>query len=74
MQEATAAMEVTEEAAREAAEYDAWFRRKVQEALDEVEFLTAEEMEAEAEAWCIQTLRQAGGVVDEVGMEVLSEG
>ena len=68
-----------EAAAKEAAEYDAWFRRKVQEALDdESECLTDEEMEAEAETWYAETRRQmaaeARRVANEVGLEALGEG
>ena len=38
--------DIEDEAAREAAEYDAWFRRKVREALESATFWTDEEAEA----------------------------
>jgi hypothetical protein len=59
-----------EEAAREAAEYDAWFRRKVQEALDETEVFTAEEVEAEAAKWRAKVRRR---MVSETGLEAHCE-
>jgi len=40
-----------DEAARKAAEYDAWVRQKVKEALESAEFLTDEEMKAKAATW-----------------------
>jgi hypothetical protein len=66
--------EAVQEAQSEAAEYDAWFRRKVQEALDEAnnggEVFTVEEMEADDEAWWAEAQRRAG----EAGLDALSEG
>jgi hypothetical protein len=63
--------------AAETPEYDAWFRQQVQIALDETEFFTAEEVEAEARVWREETRRQmlAEGrrVADEVGLEAFSE-
>jgi len=53
--------EVEEKAAKEAAEYDAWFKRQVQIGLDAAnagDVVTHEEAEAEAEAWCAETLRE----------------
>jgi hypothetical protein len=75
------AEEQDSEAARAAAEYDAWFRRKVQEALDEAnnggEFQTQEEAEAEDEAWCAEVLREMTPeqrrMVDEIDLDALSE-
>jgi len=56
-----------DEAAREAAEYDAWFRQKVKEALESAEFFTNEEVEAEAAVWRAQTRRE---VVEKVLAQV----
>jgi polyhydroxyalkanoate synthesis regulator phasin len=70
--------EAVQEAQSEAAEYDAWFRRKVQEALDETEVFTSEAVEAENEAWCAEVLRQMAAEVrrtaGEVGLDALSGG
>ena len=68
--------EVEEAAAREAAEYDAWFRRQVQIGLDAAnagDVLTHEEMQAEVAAWRAEAqLRRAAKArrtVDEVGVD-----
>jgi len=49
------------EEAQKTAEYDAWFRQKVQEGLDSANagrLIPAEEVEARAAAWRAETLRQ----------------
>jgi len=51
--------DIEDKAAREAAEYDAWVRRKVREAWESARFWTAEEMEAEDEAWWAEIQRRA---------------
>jgi len=49
---------------QEASEHDVWFRRQVQTGLDSAntgDLMTAEEVEAEAEAWRAETRRKRGG-------------
>ena len=70
--------DIEDEAARKAAEYDAWFRRKVREALESATFWTDEEMEAEAATWRVKArLRRAAeaqGAANEAGLGRCSEG
>ena len=67
-----------EQPTAEHAEYEAWFKRKVQEGLDDPGFLTAEEMEAEAATWRARTRQrlaaEARRVAGEVSLEAPSKG
>ncbi len=49
---------------QDAAEHDAWFRRQVQAGLDAAnagDLISAEEVEAEAAAWRVETRRKMAG-------------
>jgi hypothetical protein len=73
--EALAERQQGSEAARAA--YEAWFRRQVQmgiDALNAGDVVTAEEAEAEAEAWCAATLRRMRRMVGEADLDVPSDG
>jgi len=70
--------DIEDKAAREAAEYDAWVRRKVREAWESATFWTDEEMEAEAATWRVKAqLRRAAEArraANEAGLGRCGEG